>query len=300
MTKRGISLLAASAVGLAALLLAAPAHAIGTPAGTVISNQATVDYEDVNGNPLQALSNVVTTTVSQVAAVDVSPDNATSADPGDVVYYAHVVTNNGNGDDTIDMTAVSSNGWTVQIYYDVNGNGLYDAGTDLLLTDTDADGVPDTGVLAHDTTYDLLVAVTVPTGAADGTVDTTTVTGTSSFDVNVFDTATDTTTIQAPALTVVKSVAPLGDQPPLTILTYTVVITNGGTGQANGIVLTDPIPTNTTYQAGTITLDGAGKTDAAGDDEADYNVTNPGEITVNVGSLAAGASATVTFQVQID
>lgn len=299
-TKRGISLLAVAFLGLAAAVLAVPAHAVGTPAGTDITNQATVDYQDANGNALQALSNIVTTTVSQVAAVDVSPDNTSDADPGDVVYYAHVVTNNGNGDDTFDMTAVSSNGWTVQIYHDVNGNGLYDAGTDVLLTDTDTDGVPDTGALAHDTTYDLLVAVTVPTGAADGTVDTTTVTGTSSFDTNVSDTATDTTTIQAPALSVVKSVSPLGDQPPLTVLTYTVVITNNGTGQAGSIVLTDPIPANTTYQAGTITLNGTGKTDAAGDDEADYNVTNPGEVTVNVGSLAASASATITFQVQID
>ena len=148
MMMRGNSFLAAAVLGLAALVLAVPAHAVGTPAGTDITNQATVDYEDVNGNPLQALSNVVTTTVSQVAAVDVSPDNATSADPGDVVYYAHVVTNNGNGDDTIDMTAVSSNGWTVQVYHDVNGNGLYDAGTDLLLTDTDADGVPEEGTVS--------------------------------------------------------------------------------------------------------------------------------------------------------
>ena len=85
---------------------------MGTTAGTPITNQATVDYEDANGNPLQALSNIVSTTVSQVAGVSVTPDNSQTADPGDSVPYLHVVENTGNGPDTIDVTASTSTGPT--------------------------------------------------------------------------------------------------------------------------------------------------------------------------------------------
>ena len=61
-------------LGLAALaftfLITAKAMATGTPAGTVISNQAYVDYKDANSNPLtRAYSNIVTSTVKQVASL---------------------------------------------------------------------------------------------------------------------------------------------------------------------------------------------------------------------------------------
>lgn len=280
----------------------ASAWAIGTPAGTNITNQATVNYRDANGNGLTALSNVVTTTVSQVASVDVSPDSSSPATPGDVLTYAHVVSNLGNGPDTIDITAASSQGWTLALYADVNGNGTYEAGTDTLLGDSvgDGDGIPDTGLLAADGTFRILIRVTVPGGVADGTVDVTTVTGTSSFNVTVSESATDTTTVAAPSLSAVKSVAPLGDQPPGATLTYTVVVTNNGTGAATSIVLTDPIPANTTFVAGSITYNAAPQSDGADLDSADFNVSNANTVTVNVGTLAAGATATITFQVTID
>lgn len=290
------------ALTVAALLAvgAQEARAVGTPAGTVISSQATVNYEDTNSNPLSALSNVVTTTVSQVGGVTIAPNNSSSGAPSDVLYYAHTVTNAGNGTDTIDLTASSSQGWTIAFYLDVNGNGTYESGTDTPLADTDADLVPDTGALGNDAFVRILVAVTVPAGASDATVDVTTVTATSSFDTGLSANATDTTTVASPALTVVKSVAPVGAQPPGTQLTYTVVVTNGGSGNAVNVVLTDPIPTNTTYVGSSIQQDAASRTDGADADNADFNVTNAGQITVNIGSLASSASTTIEFQVTID
>lgn len=290
-------------LGVAALALGTGAAlALGTTAGTVISNQATVDYEDANGNALQELSNVVQTTVAQVAAVDVAPDNSSSATPGDVIYYAHVVTNNGNGADTIDLTAASSLGWAVQVYADVDNDGLYNGAVDTLLADSDGDTVPDTGSLAENGTFRILIEVTVPGNAADGASDTTTVTGTSTFDTLVSESALDTTTIQAPTLSVVKSVSPTGDQPPGTTLTYTVVITNNGNADAQNVVLTDPAPASTTYSPGTITVGGASRTDTNGDaDGVDFGFTTANAVTVQVGTLAAGGgSVTVTFDVVID
>jgi len=269
--------------------LATPAFALGTPAGTDIDNQATVNYEDANGNGLVALSNVVTTTVSQVAAVSVTPDNSTSANPGDVVVFAHTLANNGNGDDTFDLTAVSATGWTTVVFIDVNANNQYDAGTDTVVSDT--------GLLTADATFDFWVAVTVPPGAANNASDVTTVTGTSQFNNAVSDSAADTINVTSPELSVSKSVSPTGPQPPGTTLTYTIVIDNNGSVAANNVVMTDPIPANTTYAANSITQDGNPRTDVPDVDNATFNGT---QVQVDVGTLASGASTTITFQVTID
>lgn len=294
-------------LALAWTVLAVPGWAVGTRAGTNITNTARVDFTDANGNALFQLSNTVTTTVAQVGGVIVDPNNGpVSLDPGDVFYFPHVVTNAGNFDDTINLTAVSAGGWPVTIYRDVNGNGLYEPGTDTVLADSpgDADAIPDSGLLSDagpGSAMRILVAVTVPAGTPDGTADVTTVTGTSVFDPTKTDTATDTINVTSPNVSVVKSVAPLGAQPPGTILTYTIVVTNNGSAVANSMVLTDPIPANTTYQLGTITNNAVPQTDALDGDTANYNITNPGQITVNIGVLApTGGTATVTFQVQIN
>lgn len=285
--------------GVAVLSMISLIVAAGTPAGTVISNQATASYTDSNGNPLSVASNVVTTTVSQVSSVTVSPDRAANANPGDTIWYAHQVTNGGNGGDTIDLTAVSSNGWVTTLFRDNNASGTFDAG-DTALTDSDGDLVIDTGAMAADAIINILAAVSVPPGSADGTVDSMVVTGTSSFNGAISDIATDTTTVSAPDVTVVKSVNPVGPQIPGTTLTYTVVVTNSGSGDANAVIVTDNVPANTTFVAGSITLNGAGKTDVGGDDEADHNVTNAGAVTVDAGVLIPTATATITFQVVIN
>ncbi|HEX6853148.1 MAG TPA: DUF11 domain-containing protein [Candidatus Polarisedimenticolaceae bacterium] len=293
-------------LGSAALVLLAaaaitPAYALGTRAGTTITNQATVNFTDANGNPGTALSNVVSTTVSQVAGVTVDPDNNQNGTPGSTLYFPHLVTNTGNFDDTVNLAASSAAGWTVTLYRDVNGNQAYDAGTDLLLADTNGDTIPDSGLLADDGSMRILVAVSIPVGTANGTPDTVTVTGTTVFAPTATDSALDTINVQAPVLSVVKSVAPLGAQPPGTVLTYTIVVTNNGAGAANAVVLTDPAPTDTTYVPGSITVGGNPRTDAADPDDSDFGFTNAGQVTVNVGTLAAGGgSVTVTFQVTIN
>ena len=283
-------ILGVAVVLMAAVALTSPAFALGTSAGTNITNQATVNYEDANGNPLTAVSNTVTTTVSQVAAVDVSPDNSGSGNPGDTVVYAHTLTNNGNEDDTFDLTAVSSSTWTTVLFIDTNSNGQYDAGTDTVISDT--------GLVLENGTFDFWVALTIPGGTPDGTPDTVTVTATSQFDPTVSDTATDTTNTTSPDLTVVKSVGPAGPQPPGTTLTYTIQITNGGTADASNVVMTDPVPANTTYVTDSITQDGAPRTDASDGDNATSDGTT---VTVDVGTLAGGGgTTTITFQTTID
>jgi uncharacterized repeat protein (TIGR01451 family) len=186
----------------------------------------------------------------------------------------------------------------------VDGDGLYNGAVDTALGDSDLDGDPDTGVLLADGFVDILVEVTVPGAATDGDFDTTTVTGTSVFDTLVTESATDTTTIAAPTLAVVKSVLPAGNQPPGTTLTYSVVVTNNGTGQADSVIITDPVPANTTYVAGSST--GAGTTiEYSTDGGATYTGSDAGVVThvrwtVAAGLAPGGGSVSVSFDVVID
>jgi len=87
-------------------------------------------------------------------------------------------------------------------------------------------------------------------------------------------------------------------------ITYTLLVTNPGATDATTVVVVDDIPANTTYVAESITLGGAAQTDAEDSgvpvDNSDWNVTNPGAITVNVGTLGAAASVTITFDVTIN
>jgi uncharacterized repeat protein (TIGR01451 family) len=82
---------------------------------------------------------------------------------------------------------------------------------------------------------------------------------------------------------------------------YTITVTNSGDEDATSVVLVDQIPVNTAYAPGTIELDSTPLTDAADADEGDYNVTNPGAVTVAIGTISqGGGSTTVTFDVTVD
>ncbi len=68
--------------------------------------------------------------------------------------------------------------------------------------------------------------------------------------------APDTATIDVPIpdVTLVKSVLPIGDQPPETDLTYKIIFTNIGTGAAQQLVIADPVPENTDFKLGSVTM----------------------------------------------
>ena len=78
------------------------------------------------------------------------------------------------------------------------------------------------------------------------------------------------------------------------------------------VVLTDPIPTNTQYVPGSLRIvsgaNAGSKTDAAGDDQAEFNAASnavvfrlgAGANASSGGTLAVGDSTTITFQVQVN
>lgn len=310
------------------LLLAAiavpPAMAAGTPAGTAITNQAYSDYDDANGNAMPRIfSNTVTTTVSQVGGVDIIPPTITStAKNGDIIYYLVQLFNSGNGNDTQTFTYATSDYWTptlVRMFYDINNSHSYDAG-DILLTETapgtkiyrtvNGSGVP--VQISPDDDYDVIMEVTVPAVglAPDNTSDIITITTHSDFDNTKTATGTYTTTVLAASISAIKSHTPAGSpthlQPGGTI-TYTITLSNSGSAQGDALLVTDILPTNLTYVAGSlkININGGGfvaKTDAAGDDGVKYDTPTHSVIAPDSGvlNLPGGQTWAVQFQATVN
>lgn len=75
-------------------------------------------------------------------------------------------------------------------------------------------------------------------------------------------------------------------------LTYTIVVRNTGTRVSPAVTVLDLMPSRVTYVAGSTTLDGAAR--------ADVNGQSPLLGGLSLGTLAAGASRSITFRVTID
>lgn len=266
------------------VVAAAPAMAVGTLAGTAISNQAYGDYKDANGNVMpQVLSNKITITVSQVAGVFIDPPTASQAvSLGQTVTYLAQLFNTGNGPDTQTFSYASSGAWSpvpdsVKMYYDVNNNHTYDLGTDILLTEISPNTFKTTVSINPDDDYDLLMQFTVPMTALPGQQNQIVITTHSDFDPTKTATGTYTTTVLAAAISAVKTHTPVGTPTYLSPgqeITYTITLTNSGNADATGVTFTDPIPANLTYKPGSLMINtGSGfvaKTDGADSDGVQY------------------------------
>lgn len=330
------SLLKLNLVVLLSVLACKPVYAVGTTAGIDISNTATVDY--AIGGTAGSANDTVTFRVDEKLDVNVSWQDATNVGvntPDTNRVLTFLLTNTGNGNDdyllTVDNNIAGDqfNPALVNIYLDANNNGTYEAGTDTLY-----DAVGNRPTLNADESLAVFVVNNIPALLNSGDLGITQLTATSNTLSGVPGTAlanagdnnsvavvgnsgatssaTGTYEVSNVAVSIVKSVVIndlLGGNQPLpgATMTYTLVVSVTGTGTATGIVITDPIPTNTSYVTNSITLDtGSGpvaQTDAADSptDESDYNITNAGNITVNLGDMTPASPAqTITFDVIIN
>ena len=82
------------------------------------------------------------------------------------------------------------------------------------------------------------------------------------------------------------------------VIAYTVLIPNTGTVKATGVVFTDPLDASGrgTYVGGSMTLDGKPLTDGA---DGDAGAAKGNSLRVVVGTISAGATATITYRVRI-
>ena len=145
------------------------AVAEGTPAGTLIRNQASATYTSGGVDEVQP-SNPIETTVSRICNLSILPNGTIDAPAHDLIlerpgtlYLPYVLTNTGNDTLTFDLAAglepestLSPDG--LEVIHDLNANETFDAG-EPTITELS---------LAADESAALLLAVTVNTAERAG------------------------------------------------------------------------------------------------------------------------------------
>lgn len=318
----------AAVTAVSAGIFASPALAAGTPAGTNITNVATATYELPNGDEASIDSNIVTLMVDELLDVSVAwgdPSDVSTSAGGTAQRLKFTVTNGGNGTETFALATVASGSGddfdpsVTSIVLDTNGNGAYDAGVDTIYSSGSND--PE---LDPDESITVFVLSTIPAGAGDGQrgrVDLTAVARTGSGapglsfagqgqgggNAVVGATGADSEDdgyyrVAKASVAFVKSAA-IADAfggtaaAPGSTITYTLAATVSGTGSLANLRVSDAVPAGTTYKAGSLTLEGGMLTDSADADAGSFTGT---AINVGLGTVAAGTTRTITFQVRID
>ncbi len=315
-------------VFLSLLALADHAQAAGTPAGMSIVNTATVTYLDEFGITQTLNSNASTVQVDEVLNVTVANLDASNVavnSPDSDRPLAFSITNTGNGSEAFGLKAnVALAGDQFdpvfdRIVLDSNGNGIFDPATDTVYVPATNDPVlnPDQSVV-------IFLVSDIPGGLSNGEVGLANLTASATTGTGVPGTSfpgagtgggdavvgatggagTDQNGYVAPQtlanFTKTQSVSdPFGGSTPTVgaIVTYTLTFTLGGTGSVDNGLISDPIPTNTSYVAGSLALNGAPLTDGADSDEGLFTGS---AIEVSLGTLAAPTTQTVTLQVRIN
>ena len=308
------------------LMFSQPAFALGVTAGTDITNTATASYI-VGVTPLTATSNSTSTIVDELLNVTVVGQDAgsqVSVSSGAIAQVqTYVVTNTGNGTDSYSFTASNQTGddfdtVTSAIYLD-DGDNIFNIALDTLLTGSNdptlaTDGsatifvvsdIPGSLTEADIANIDLVASSNTGTGAAGtvvagaGDLGTDVIIGTSGGSA----TATEAYLVSSVTVTLLKSAVisgPGGVNPvPGSTIAYSIAVTVTGSGTATGVVISDPIPTDTTYVTNTLALDALSLTEIADTDVGDVGATVANTVTINLGDLTAGVQ-TITFDVTIN
>ncbi|NUP99055.1 MAG: DUF11 domain-containing protein [Armatimonadetes bacterium] len=277
-------------------------------------------------------------TVNALRAITVQPDNIGQVSPGGSVVYTHTITNQGNvleGDGVVSRTTLgqanSAAGFSSVIYWDKNNNGVLDA-EDVIAGDLGAlvggtNGASTAAGLDPGESATLFMVVYATPGVAVGATDVATLTvtttqGTYATAAPAADQATDTTSVIAGNVVLIKKQALDADRNgvadtafseaniaagaiPGACIRYELTVTNTGTAPALNVVVTDGIPTFTTYHPGDGSSTATGRAVWTIVGSGTYTAcTAPaaggtGNTIANIGTLQPNQSAKVTFGVRI-
>ena len=304
-----------SSVLMMSLMFSVLAQAVSPVAGTLIKNQASATYKDASGVEQFVTSNIVSTLIQHVAAMNLVEDQARPGALGNIVYFPHVLTNTGNDTDSFALSVANSGAdaydfSSVKIYPDINRDGLPDSTTEITTT----------GNLAAQEEFYFVVAAELPAaGPANNDQGKLTVTGTSDFDSTVLQSNTDSVTVTDKAIiNVTKSMSASTGYSPSNIFVVTLKYANDGLQAATDVTLIDALPGGMKYIAGSARWSETGTAVLTDNDKTDnqsgitycaYHADCTGlpssgdstkQVTAIIASVAAGSSGTLTFDVQID
>lgn len=313
-------------------------HAAGTPAGTSITNTATLSYS-IGGVPeAPIVSAPASLQVDEIinltlAWQDVGPVSVASPDTNDALTF--LLTNTGNGTERFALARNNLlggdnydplNGSAGAIFLESglapglqtsgpNADMLYAAGVNDPVLAADASRIV---YVVSDTPSSLvtgnsglvsLTASSATVGAA-GASPGTSLAGLGTGGVDAVVGATQAQAIRngsylvsGVALSIAKTLAsvldPRGGSNVETgsVLTYRITITLSGTGSVNNLVITDPLPAQTAYVAGSMLVNGATRTDAADADNASFSGNT---VTVDFGNAASPVVHVIEFRATVN
>jgi uncharacterized repeat protein (TIGR01451 family) len=286
---------------------------LGTPAGTLISNQAVVDstqlpdlLTDGDGNPATGPEpTVVVVGAGQVLSItkQVSVVGGGAALPGSTLEYVVQVRNIAA---VPALSVVLTDTLPAGLAY-VSGSATMNGattGVTVVGATITADYSTAYGPLDPGQTVILRFRAVLDAGLTDGTVVTNT-------GVVTWNTPTRTAsasvaivvTVPAPTFVVQKISTDLTGDPNVLLagetLRYTITVRNAGDADAVDVVLRDAIPVNTTYVSGSTTLNGATVADVGGTSPLVNGmlIRSPGAAP---GEIVMGGVATITLGVVVN
>ncbi|MEC2438829.1 cell surface protein, partial [Bacillus cereus] len=261
-----------------------------SPSSSIMGNDTILYSYTVDPNSAPATTststNIATNPVLDAMITMVKSVDQTLVTLGDTITYTTILTNNGNTNSTnITFTDLIPNGTTF-ITDSVTINGLTQIGLN-----------PNTGItigsIAPNSSISIAFQVTATSTPVQNPIANS---ATASYTFiadpnapivsrNVTSNTVFTTINTANILSlkqVDKSFSRIGDT-----LTYTVVLTNNGNSSAQNVIFTDTVPSITTFIANTFSINGVPQSGA--------DPSNG----VNIGTITAGTTVTVSFQVTV-
>ncbi|MCR9019237.1 cell surface protein, partial [Bacillus paranthracis] len=266
-------------------------NVISVPPSSSIMGNDTILYSytvDPTGTPAttSTSTNIVTTSVLDAMITMIKSVDQTLVTLGDTITYTTILTNSGNTNATnITFTDLIPDGTTF-ITDSVTIDGITQIGLN-----------PNTGITIGAIAPNSSIAITFQVTATSTPVQNPIAnSATASYTFiadpnapivsrNVTSNTVFTTINTANILSlkqVDKSFSHIGDT-----LTYTVVLTNNGNSSAQNVIFTDTVPSVTTFIANTFSINGVPQSGA--------DPSNG----VNIGTITAGTTVTVSFQVTV-
>jgi uncharacterized repeat protein (TIGR01451 family) len=257
--------------------------ATGLYVNTIPANAITNDQGVTNPVAVNASLTIAAPSLSVVKSSN--PQGAVVS-PGQTIQYSIAVSNNGSGsENNAYVTDTLVNATLVSGSVRVNGAQAPDA----VITQAQP-----FGSIAPGATTTITYSATVNQNVAAGAQVTNNVVagGATPCAGPQCSAVSPPNIVAAPQIGVSKTI---NGQTEITVLpgetvTYAMVLTNDGGGNASNVVLTDPVPAGLVPLTGTVTLNGA---------PAPGATVNGQTVTVPVGTLAVNQAATVAFQATV-
>ncbi|GAB6417808.1 DUF11 domain-containing protein [Bacillus cereus] len=284
----GINVGTIAANGNATITFQVRVNTLPTPNPIPNSATSSFQYNPPNQPPINrnSTSNIVETQINATIINPTKSANQQIVNIGDIITYTITVPNNGNISATnVSITDPIPTG-TNFIPNSVTVNGATQSG----VTPTN---IP-LGTIPAGQTTTVTFQVQVTSLPANGTI-TNEANITFTSQPNPSEPPTTTTTTPPPTTTSVRTaiVNPTKSASPQVVdigdtITYTITLPNTGNISATNVIVTDQIPAGTTFVPNSVTINSI----------AQPGINPSGGI--QVGTIAAGSTSTVTFQVQVN